>query len=219
MPTFGDETLFSLTTEEPSGQADMALSMRLREWGLFLAWVAATAAGYFVVGSIFHFPGGPGPSVSLEAAAGGLVFGSVTGLLIGTLQWLVLRGRMPKAGRWVWATALGIAITHGIVDGAPDSINLALLTLPGLAVLGSLQARLLRRLVNRVIWVLPYVVVALAYYGGKPDWRLTPVELLFTLPGSLVFFLALSTGAVLTRESLFSPQRTAIAAARSSGSQ
>ena len=101
MPTFGDETLFSLTTEEPSGQADMARSMRLRVWGLFLAWVAATAAGYFVVGSIFHFPGGPGPSLSLEAAAGGLVFGSVTGLLIGTLQWLVLRGRMPKAGRWV----------------------------------------------------------------------------------------------------------------------
>ena len=114
---------------------------------------------------------------------------------------------------------MGIAVTHGIVDGAPDSINLALLTLPGLAVLGALQARLLRRLVSRILWVLPYVVVALGYYGGKPDWRLTPVELLFTFSGALVFFLAVSTGAVLARESLFSPQQTAIAPTRISGDQ
>ena len=116
---------------------------------------------------------------------------------------------MPRAGRWVWATALGIATTHGIVDGAPDSINLALLTLPGFAVLGGLQARLLRRSVNRALWALPYVVVALAYYGGIPDIDLvTPAESLFSLSGALVLFLALSTGAVLASESLFSPQRT-----------
>ena len=218
-PAFGDEPLFLLTTVATSGWADMVRSMRLREWGLLLAWVGATTVGYLVVGDIFHFPGGPGPSLNFEAAAGGAVFGAVTGLLVGMLQWLVLRRRMPKAGRWVWATALGIAITHGIVDGAPDSINLALLTLPGLAVLGGLQARLLHRSVNRVLWMLPYVVVALAYYGGKPDWRLTPVGLLFTLSGAVLLFLALSTGAVLARESLFSSQRTAIAPTGSSGSQ
>ena len=184
-----------------------------------MAWVVATVAGYLVVGSIFHFPGGPGPSLNLEAAAGGAVFGAVTGLLIGTLQWLVLRRRMPKARRWVWGTALGMAITHGIVDGAPDSINLALLALPGLAVLGGLQARLLHRSANRILWVLLYVVVALGYYGGKPDWRLTPVDLLFTFSGALVFFLAVCTGAVLARESLFSPQRTTIAPTRISGGQ
>ena len=72
---------------------------------------------------------------------------------------------------------------------------------------------------DRVLWVFHHVLEALGYYGGKPDWRLTPAELLFTFSGALVLFLAVCTGAVLVRESFFSTQRNAIAAAGISDSQ
>ena len=36
--------------------------------------------------------------------------GAIIGALLGLIQWLVLRKWIPKSGKWVWATSLGVAV-------------------------------------------------------------------------------------------------------------
>ena len=91
--------------------------------GLWFLWVLASTVGFAFGGFAFHFPFGfpVGTLVSFDpgAAVVGFVQGALTGLVIGTLQWLVLRHWFSGAGWWVLATAVGVAVVHAIGDPYP----------------------------------------------------------------------------------------------------
>lgn len=88
--------------------------------------MAATLVGFLIAGPIGHFPGGEnlglggsgGGSWQVGAALFGFLIGAISALPVGGLQWLVLR-RHARTAWWALATVLGIAIAHGILDGAP----------------------------------------------------------------------------------------------------
>ena len=84
-----------------------------------VAWVVATVVGLAVGGFAFHFPGGGDPVWDPSALVFGTLLGGVTGLLVGLLQWAVLRGFVARAGRIPWAMAVAIGATHGWYDGSP----------------------------------------------------------------------------------------------------
>lgn len=78
------------------------------------AWAGLTVASFLVVGMFLHFPGSL-DDVGLEPAP--LIFGGLTGLLIGAAQLPALRGVLRSRWQWLLATAAGIAVTHAMGDG------------------------------------------------------------------------------------------------------
>ncbi len=108
-----------------------------------LAWVGLTGFGFLVVGTVLHFPGSLDDDGPL--ATSGLLFGTVTGLLIGALQLPVLRGRLTRPWLWPLAMAGGLAITHGLGDGGHDASGWVPVGVLGGIVAGALQALVLRQ--------------------------------------------------------------------------
>jgi hypothetical protein len=84
-------------------------------WGRnhFIGWVAATAVAF----SLGHAIGdsAPVPQVLPWSALG---LGLLSGLMLGGLQWLSLRGRLENVSSWVWQSTLGFGIALGLVGVA-----------------------------------------------------------------------------------------------------
>lgn len=135
-------------------------------WRLWVAWVVASAVGFALAGAGLHFPGsfpvGSGVNATFDggAAVVGAVLGAVSGLAVGALQWLVLRGRVARAALWIPATALGVAFTHALGDGLPAVVDYGPIGVVGGAVMGAAQFAVLgsrsRRAATR--WVLASAV-------------------------------------------------------------
>ncbi len=98
-------------------------------WGL---WTLATAAGWGLAG----FAGLPVGRVMVAEGSVGVIFsvafnmgllGALIGALIGVFQWLFLRRRIPLAGWWILATALGWGV------GLPAALLINLLAGVGLS--------------------------------------------------------------------------------------
>ncbi|MGE5263796.1 MAG: hypothetical protein ACM3S0_10460 [Acidobacteriota bacterium] len=93
------------------------------DWGLWLAWVLASAVGYSVGVTLgFVIP----DFVKIDnPAAPGIVFGIVVGGVGGLAQWLVLRRWITGINLWVPATGLGFAIAVGIAASInpPEGMN------------------------------------------------------------------------------------------------
>lgn len=90
-------------------------------------WIAATAVGWPLVLAVFHLGYAIWPIAlvnstwpTAEDALRGIGFVSV-GVVTGLVQWLVLRRRVPRAGWWILANALGWGLVHLIV-GEFDSL-------------------------------------------------------------------------------------------------
>lgn len=136
-------------------------------WGFGLLWVFLSAMGWSI-GHTMGFVAGYAPIELIGGALGeGLapcVAGSVLGAGAGILQWVVLRRRVPGAGRWVWASIAGLTVAGGVggavvVAGAsPEMGSLAavvgwtLVVALGGAVTGMLQRPVLRAQVSRAGW-------------------------------------------------------------------
>jgi hypothetical protein len=69
-------------------------------WGLWLQWLAATAIGWAAGEAVASFV--PEDTILL-----GTIHTAVIGLVLGTMQWLILRRHIDMAGRWVAATVIG----------------------------------------------------------------------------------------------------------------
>lgn len=77
--------------------------------------------------------------------------GFLSGALVGAAQWVVLRSRVLRAGRWVLATAAAVGIAHALGDGAPISLATSVAIAGGLA-LGAAQWLVLRHLGAGARW-------------------------------------------------------------------
>lgn len=121
----------------------MTLSQRIR-------WVASTTVGLALVGFAFHFPGGStiGGGIDAwqpEAVVFGAFLGVLSGIVVGLIQWVALRGVLARPWFFVGAMAAGIGVTHALADGAPASLGRAAVALAGGLVLGGALALAERR--------------------------------------------------------------------------
>ena len=98
---------------------------RTASWLFLLLWVVVSALGFLFIGVMFHYPGAipVGDFVAFDlpfallelftlifnlgAALFGLVLATLTGLLVGLLQWLVLRNRVSHAVWWIPVSLVG----------------------------------------------------------------------------------------------------------------
>ena len=107
----------------------------LFDWTLWLQWLMETTLGW-VLGGIL-----PGELAMVAA-----------GLVIGILQWTVLRPRLRQAGWWVLASAVGWATGWAmIIATVPPEDGTLTGTLLG-AAMGTLQWLVLRRLLHQAGW-------------------------------------------------------------------
>lgn len=90
-----------------------------------LRWVAATMAGFAFGGFMFHFAGSFGGLASWDpfAVAFGGAMGFVTGVAVAGIQWATLWLSRRQGARLMLAMGLTIGVTHGLQDGAPNSIG------------------------------------------------------------------------------------------------
>jgi len=127
-----------------------------------LASVASGAVTLTVTGALVR-------AGSLSAVAVVAVFGAVIGVSLGITQWLVVRHQVPRAYRWVLASAMGgivVGVLGFAIGGAVGG------PLGGAAIgaaLGIMQWLVLRRRVSRAsVWVLASIVgFALGLSAGE----------------------------------------------------
>jgi hypothetical protein len=141
--------------------------------------------GYLFAAVGTHFPGsfpvGTGVVSTFDAAAAlfGVFIGSVGGLVIGTLQWLVLRSWLGITWPWLVATAVAVGVTHALGDGLPWSWEWPPLAVLGGAVMaGALWVALRGRSDRAVLALASGIVFALAVIAGvavadprSADWQ------------------------------------------------
>jgi len=130
-------------------------------WVFWLQWVLASTVGVVVgmfTGAIFVMSVLERYDVPREPVGYGL-WGIVLGIVVGVLQWLVLRRRVSGAGWWVLASAAAGYGTLRFLDAGPlESLSFgALLSFTGVvalggAVTGTLQWLVLRGQVSRAGW-------------------------------------------------------------------
>ncbi len=97
-----------------------------------VGWVAGTTVGLAVAGFVFHFPGSFGePFWSVGAVVFGALLGAISGAAVGLCQWIGLGFPRRRLMALMAAMAIGIAVSHGLADGAPLSIGLPVVALIG----------------------------------------------------------------------------------------
>jgi hypothetical protein len=104
-------------------------------WTLWIEWVGATAIGWLMGGLLL-------PELALF----------LVGLVMGILQWVVLRQYLRRAGWWILASAVGWSGGWAIALAlAPQGIGILTEPLLGAAI-GTLQWLVLRRQLHQAGW-------------------------------------------------------------------
>jgi hypothetical protein len=104
-------------------------------WTLWIEWLGASAIGW-LLGALLL------PELALFSV----------GLVMGILQWVVLRQRLRQAGWWILASAAGWSGGWGITLAlAPQGIGILTEPLLG-AAMGTLQWLVLRRQLRQAGW-------------------------------------------------------------------
>lgn len=136
------------------------------KYTLVLWWLLANVISFGLVGSVFHnfelFTPSFGTlgTFDLPAALFGVVFGAVPSMLIGWLQWLILRRHLPVPRWWILTVSAGIGLNHFVSDGFPNARDPIIGLLAGSAVVGVLQWLVLRKQVNSFAWWILATVVS-----------------------------------------------------------
>jgi hypothetical protein len=127
------------------------LGLESAEWKFLLKWVLASA-GSSLVGLVVYVA----VSYPLEGLAGWVVADPVGraafGAVVGSAQWLVLRKRVHRSGRWVLASIVGWAV------GATVSLVLVLAVERG--VVGTVSVFV----TERAVWIVRGAVVGIAQW-------------------------------------------------------
>jgi hypothetical protein len=116
------------------------------------------------IGVALGLAGGFAVGFAIGGAVSGIVsqslFGVVVGASVGTMQWLVLRRHICRAGWWVLASVLGMGLGFALVRAVTPALSrvgggLAYGVVNGAAVgtlVGTMQWLVLRRPVSRAGW-------------------------------------------------------------------
>lgn len=144
-------------------------------WLTFVLWLIAQVLGFGLVGAMFHnFPLAftlPPDLVhlgrfSLRPALLGFFFGFIPALLIGFLQWVMLRPLLrlhrPLSRWWMVSVSVGVGLMHFLSDGFENARDLSVAVILGGLVVGAFQGRLLPSPAGSWSWW----VSGLAWYGG-----------------------------------------------------
>jgi hypothetical protein len=105
------------------------------DWTLWIEWVGATAVGWLLGGFLL-------PQLALFSV----------GVVMGILQWVVLRQYLRQAGWWILASTVGWSVGWGTTI-AVVPLEIGILTEPLLgAAVGMLQWLVLRRQLRQAGW-------------------------------------------------------------------
>lgn len=150
---------------------DQQRAVRHSSWSSLGLWVGLTLVGFLMAGFFIHTQAeGPttafNPSdLNLGAAVVGFLFGGVSGLIIATLQWLVLKAWVPNARLWIPLNAVGFGLEHAFNDALPyRSLDLPLVLVIGGIIIGLAQYIALRHTLSRAFLWVP--VAAFAWFLG-----------------------------------------------------
>jgi hypothetical protein len=141
---------------------------QLPTWGALFIWTTVSIVAYGLVGFMFHFPSGfppnNGENFNVPALAVGALQGGFTGLVIGSLQALLLRPYVKGSRWWIAASAFSLALTHAIGDALPDPIALPVVQVAGGIILGIGQWLVVRiQRLTAVVWI---VAMGIAWFAG-----------------------------------------------------
>jgi hypothetical protein len=126
-------------------------------WRVWFLWLMAGAFGWGLGVYLGWFGGGEPKTLQAipTVILAGYLGVAVGGILIGVLQWLVLRRHVTGAGRWVLASLGAVAVVGVVVFGV-GVVNADLGWVGGVSVFGTvvgvLQWAVLRRQVPRAGW-------------------------------------------------------------------
>lgn len=101
---------------------------------------------------------------SIDTAPKALIGGLIAGAIIGVIQWLILRMRLPISAWWVMATAvglgLGLAVAVQVIGSDLDVRNITLRALLAGLCVGIAQWVVLRPQISAAAWWIAIVAVA-----------------------------------------------------------
>src|SRR5215207_8785576 len=108
--TITDTAEWSATMIEPQ-----ASSSRRFSWPSIALWVGLTMVGFILASDLHRQTSGPTipfalQDIDLSGAVFGFVLGAVSGLIIGSLQWRILKSWMPSYRLWVAFTMVGFGL-------------------------------------------------------------------------------------------------------------
>ena len=117
---------------------------------------------------MFHFPSGfppnNGENFNTSALIVGAFLGGFTGLVIGSLQALLLRQYFKGIRWWIAANVISLALSHAIGDAFPDPIALPVVQVAGGIILGiGLWLVLRSQQLNVVVCI---AVIGIAWFAG-----------------------------------------------------
>jgi uncharacterized integral membrane protein len=100
----------------------MPAERRYVGWKLWLSWVLLSGIGV-ALGLAGGFAVGFAIRGAISGVASQSVFGAVFGASVGTVQWLVLRRQVSRAGWWVLATTLGMGVGFALVRAMTSTVS------------------------------------------------------------------------------------------------
>src|SRR5215204_4481095 len=146
---------WSVTMIEPQ-----ASSSRRFSWPSIALWVGLTMVGFILASDLHRQTSGPTipfalQDIDLSGAVFGFVLGAVSGLIIGSLQWRILKAWMPSYRLWVAFNMVGFGLAHAVHDAMPyRPLDLPLVVLIDGILVGLAQTIALRHTLSKtLLWV------------------------------------------------------------------
>jgi hypothetical protein len=137
-------------------------------WQSFAVWLGLTTAAFFL-GADLHLQA-ESPTIGFnprdfEFAVVGFVFGAISGLISGSLQWFALRPWLPNPRRWILANVIGFGLVHFLHDSLPyRPLDLWLILIIDGSIIGLAQYFVLRPALSRAnLWV---PIAAIGWFIG-----------------------------------------------------
>lgn len=134
-------------------------------WSLWLSWVLASTLGLLVGGAVGTAAVSAAFPLKDDSLTLALSF-AVTGLVIGTAQWLVLRQHLSRIGWWILASIAGFAMFGTASQANPVEFALAFVVAG--AGVGIAQFLVLRPHLTRAGWWVLACTLGFAAFGFVP---------------------------------------------------
>ena len=185
-------------------------SSRRLSWPSIAQWVGLTMVGFILASDLHRQTSGPRipftlQDIDLSGAGLGFVFGAVSGLMIGSLQWVVLKSWMPSYRLWIAFNMVGFGLAHAVHDAVPyRPLDLPLVVLIDGILVGLAQTIALRHTLSKTLLWVP--ITGFAWFLGFQlgfSWlqvegiAASPLAELVTVGGTAGLIIGAITGVAL----------------------